>query len=248
MGAPVTEPPPDDQLPPLWLSLLPVLLPVLMITANTVVGTIADGAAPNSVVVRDVQPVTDLLGNANFALLISALVSILIYWRQRKPTLPQTTTMIEHSLMSAGVIILITAAGGAFGEMLKVAQIGDAIKELFGGTSASGLMYLFLGFGIASVLKIAQGSSTVAMITAASMLAAMVDPSDLPYDAVYLALAIGAGSKIASWMNDSGFWVFAKMGGLTEVEALKSWTPTLCVLGIVAMAVTVTLAQVLPLK
>ena len=67
------------------------------------------------------------------------------------------------------------------------------------------------------------------------------------HDAVYLATAIGAGSLVGSWMNDSGFWIFAKMGGLTETEALKSWTLMLAFLGLVAFAVTLLLATVLPL-
>jgi H+/gluconate symporter-like permease len=111
------------------------------------------------------------------------------------------------------------------------------------------MVYLFLAFGIGSLLKTAQGSATVAMITGSSMLAAMIgDGSSLPFHPVYVALALGAGSKVASWMNDSGFWIFAKMGGLTEVETLRSWTPLLCVTGITALTVTVVLAILVPLK
>ena len=132
--------------------------------------------------------------------------------------------LVETSLMSGGVIILITAGGGAFGAMLKAVGVGPAIQELF--TSAtrqmSGMGLMLLGFAISSVLKIAQGSSTVAMITAAGMLGSVAPTAaELGYNPVYLATAIGSGSLLASWMNDSGFWIFAKMGGLTEAEALK---------------------------
>jgi GntP family gluconate:H+ symporter len=71
---------------------------------------------------------------------------------------------------------------------------------------------------------------------------------ELGFHMVYLALAIGSGSLIGSWMNDSGFWIFAKMGGLTELEALKTWTPMLCVLGSTAMLVTIVLALIVPLR
>jgi gluconate:H+ symporter, GntP family len=108
-------------------------------------------------------------------------------------------------------------------------------------------MMLFLGFGIASLLKVAQGSSTAAMIITSSMMAGMLVGVNLPFDKVYLATAIGAGSLVGSWMNDSGFWIFTKMGGLTEREGLKTWTPLLILLGIVSMAMTLLLSVVMPL-
>jgi GntP family gluconate:H+ symporter len=151
--------------------------------------------------------------------------------------------------MSGGVIILITAGGGAFGAMLKTAQVGDAIKLLFQiePGAGAGLMFLVLGFSIAVVLKIAQGSSTVAMITGSGMLAGIATAEILGFHPVYLATAIGAGSLVGSWMNDSGFWIFAKMGGLTEVETLKSWTPVLAIVGSVTFVMSLLLAVLLPL-
>ena len=154
--------------------------------------------------------------------------------------------------MSAGVIILITAGGGAFGKMLLQAEIGEAIKTLFSGNgpdaSMSGMGYLLLGFLIAAVLKIAQGSSTVAMIVGSSMMSAILQDENIGFNYVYVATAIGAGSLFGSWMNDSGFWIFAKMGGLTEGEALKSWTVMLIVLSLVSLLVTILLSLVLPLN
>lgn len=188
-----------------------------------------------------------LFGDANVALLLSAAISILMYVRQRRASRYEVAKMIETSLMSGGVIILITSAGGAFGAMLKEAQIGASIKDLF-GTNAQGLMLLVLGFGVSALLKVAQGSSTVAMITASAMLASMVaQAGELPYNAVYLCTAIGAGSLVGSWMNDSGFWIVAKMSGFTEEEALKTWTLLLAVMGVVAFGVTVLLTYLLPL-
>ena len=99
----------------------------------------------------------------------------------------------------------------------------------------------------ASLLKFAQGSSTVAMITAAGMMAAMVDQQTLGFHPVYLATAVGSGSLVGSWMNDSGFWIFAKMSGLTEVETLKTWTVTVSLLAVIGLFVTVAFATVLPL-
>jgi GntP family gluconate:H+ symporter len=102
---------------------------------------------------------------------------------------------------------------------------------------------------VASLIKIAQGSSTVAMITTAGMLAAMIGAAGtLPFHPVYIATAISSGSLVGTWMNDSGFWVISKMGGLTEIETLKSWTVMSAVVGTTAMVTTLLLAVVLPLR
>lgn len=191
---------------------------------------------------------TALGGNANLALLLAMAAALLVYVKQRKPTREEMSGSVESALMSGGAIILITAAGGAFGAMLDVAKVGPAVQNLFDTQgSGEGLFYLFLGFGMAALLKVAQGSSTTAMIVVSGMLAPTVADVTLPFNAVYLATAIGAGSLVGSWMNDSGFWIVAKMSGLTEAEALKTWTPLLIVLGVTSMAATVGLALVWPL-
>jgi H+/gluconate symporter-like permease len=200
---------------------------------------------------RKAADVSDVFGNANLALLISAVIAIWVLASKRGLSRVQIAHVVEQSLMSGGVIILITASGGAFGKMLDAAQIGPAIQSLFsgtGGASTSSIAFLLLGFLIAAVLKIAQGSSTVAMIVGSGMVAAIVTGQELAFHPVYLATAIGAGSLFGSWMNDSGFWIFAKMSGLTEVEALKSWTPMLIVLSLVGLGSTIVLALVLPLN
>jgi len=194
---------------------------------------------------------SNLIGDPNLALLLSTIIAMLVLVKQRGLTATETAKSVETSLMSGGVIILITAGGGAFGAMLTQAQIGPAIEAIFQGSgdaAMSGVMLLTLGFAISTVLKIAQGSSTVAMIVGSAMMAAIVSGQDtMPFHPVYLATAIGAGSLVGSWMNDSGFWIFAKMSGLTEIEALKTWTLMLSVLGFVSFAVSVLLSILLPL-
>jgi GntP family gluconate:H+ symporter len=192
--------------------------------------------------------VTAVLGNPNLALLISAAIAMFVLVRKRRLTLGELAKSTESALMSAGVIILITAAGGAFGEMLKAAQVGDRVEGLFSEGSGTGVIMLLIGFGIASLLKIAQGSSTVAMVTASAMLAAMGASAEmLGFHPVYLATAIAGGALVCSWMNDSGFWIFARMSVLTEVEALRSWTILLVVLGFTILGLTLAVSQVLPL-
>ncbi|GIW95674.1 MAG: gnt-II system L-idonate transporter [Pirellulaceae bacterium] len=200
---------------------------------------------------RRASEVTSLVGNANLALLVSAAIAMATLCWKRKLTFVALGQAVESALMSAGIIILITAAGGAFGQMLKEAGVGHAIETVFGDVlrgSASGFIYLAVGFTLAAVLKIAQGSSTVAMIVGSSMMSAIVAPDSLPFHQVYLATAIGAGSLVGSWMNDSGFWVYAKMGGLTETESLKSWTLLLIVLALTSAGCTFVLASIMPLK
>jgi GntP family gluconate:H+ symporter len=239
----------DEELPSLGLALLPVLLPVILITTNTVLGLWASTFDPADSAPQWLTAAFDIsaiVGNANFALLLSAVIAILTLYKQRGLSRVELAAVVETSLMSGGVIILITAGGGSFGSMLKEARVGEAIETLFAGIGATGILILLLGFCVAAVLKIAQGSSTVAMITGSAMLAGIASPATLGFHPVYLATAIGAGSLVGSWMNDSGFWIFAKMSGLTEVEALKSWTTTLLVLAFVSLGVTMLLAFVLP--
>ena len=236
---------PDDQLPPLWASLLPVVLPVVLIACHTTASTLADPEGRN--LWAQVVPVTAILGNPNLALLLATAVAVGLYLYQLRPTAAQFARMTERSLMTGGLIILITAAGASFGAMLKQAQVGQAIQGLFQLEPGAGLGLILLGFGIASLLKVAQGSSTAAMIITSAMLADMVAASPPPFHVVYLATAIGCGSLVGGWMNDSGFWVFAKMGGLTEAETLRSWTVILAVLGITGLVTTIVLSQLMPL-
>jgi GntP family gluconate:H+ symporter len=243
------EPLDDSKLPALSISLLPIVLPVALVSANTIVSVIAKTAAEGSSINR-IAEIAALFGNVNLAMLLAAAIAMWMLKSKRDLPLAELGRVVEVSLMSGGIIILITAAGGAFGAMLKTAQVGPAIKQLFGqsGTEATGgLMLLMLGAVIATIMKIAQGSGTVAMITASSMIAAMVPSIEsLGYHPAYLATAIGGGSMIGSWMNDSGFWIFVKMMGLTEAEGVRSWTPLLAIVGFTAVMISVILANILP--
>jgi GntP family gluconate:H+ symporter len=244
LGGEISEPEPlkDHQLPGLLVSILPIILPVLLVSANTIVCAMAEGAAEGSGLSR-AAGIIEILGNVNLAMFISTAIAMWMLKSKRALTNVQLAKVVEVSLMSGGVIILITAAGGAFGEMLKAAQIENLFKQ-----QTTGLMLLVFGAFIAAVMKIAQGSTTVAMITSSAMIATMVTSTKtLGYHPVYLATAIGGGSMIGSWMNDSGFWIFVKMTGLTEAEGLKSWTPLLAIVGFAGVVVSFLLAVILPM-
>jgi GntP family gluconate:H+ symporter len=263
--------------PGLFVSLLPIVLPILLIAGDAAVKALAQldlaRADPHARLLRGdeltrailaageagggaagLYRVSRVLGNPSFALLLSAAIALVTLWRRRRALPTSVAVLVETALMSAGVIILITAAGGAFGAMLREAGLGDAIKglaESAGGGPRSplgGLPVLGLAFLVSAVIKFAQGSSTTSMIVTSGMMVAMVDPHALAFNAVYLALAIGAGALVGTWMNDSGFWIFAKMGGLSEVEALRSWTVVVGIVGTTGFVVTVLLAWLVPLK
>lgn len=190
---------------------------------------------------------TGLLGDPNMALIIAALVSLCILKYTQQRSLGQLAEDMEEALLSGATIILITAAGGAFGEMLRQVRI-DTWVQAYVPAEVSGIMILAISFLVSAVLKIAQGSSTVAMIVASSTIGAIISPDQISFNMVYVATTIASGSLFGSWMNDSGFWVFAKMGGLTEKEALRSWTVMLIVLSLTGFVSSAICATILPMK
>jgi GntP family gluconate:H+ symporter len=248
-AGPEAGPAPDGRMPGLAVSLLPVLYPLLAISAHTLMSMPSGGenADPHLLQVRAFAA---LLGDANAAMLVSAAMAILVWIRTKHPGRKAFRDSMENALMSAGVIILITSAGGAFGAMLKAAQLGPAVQGLFaaGAGGNGGTAMLFMGFLMAFLMKFSQGSSTVAMITSSAMIAALVPArSVLGFHPVYLAAAIGFGAQCGNWMNDSGFWLFAKMGGFTELETLKTWTVTVSLMAVCGFLITWLFSGILPL-
>jgi H+/gluconate symporter-like permease len=192
---------------------------------------------------------TAFIGNPNFALFLSALIAMFTLVRSRGLSLKELAKTAELALMSGGIIILITAGGGAFGAMLRAAGIQKSVEGLIGADPQNvGAMILVLAFAVAVLIKFAQGSGTVSMITTASMFAAMgLSPDVLGCNPVYLAMAIGSGSLVGDWMNNSGFWIFSKMSVLTETETLTSWTILTASLGLAGLGFTLLFAQLIPL-
>jgi GntP family gluconate:H+ symporter len=226
----------ESQLPGFFMSMLPIVLPVLFITSNTV----ASAMAPQSAITS----FTGFLGNPNFALLVSAAISLYLLAHSRGYSLLELAKPVETAFASGGLIILITAGGGAFGGMLVRAEVGKTLGDM---SQAWGIPVLLLSFLLGALLKVAQGSGTVAMITVSSIMGPLIAITPPPFHPVYVACAIGSGSLVGSWMNDSGFWIYKQMSGLTEVEALQTWTPLLVVLGITGYVTTQIVALLVPL-
>ena len=231
----------DRELPPLSLSLLPILLPVVLIGGQTIVKRLDLGDSPSVALLTDFMAV---VGDKNIALIIAAAIALLLLAWKKRTTRKQLATAVGAALAGGGVIILITAAGGAFGGVMRQTGVASLIEQM---NDQPTYVLLLAGFFITTAIRTAQGSSTVAMITAVGILAPLADPAVLGCNPVYLALSIGCGSKPISWMNDSGFWVMCQMSGMTETEGLKSITPMSALMAVVGLAIILLAAAFMPL-
>lgn len=230
---------PDAQLPGFWVSICPVILPVILIWIGSFTALFL-GGRPGA---QRLVAFGNFIGERHVALFIGTLIALAVLMRQRRIGVRKVGELIGPPLETAGVIILITAAGGAFGVMLRNAGVGDAIKHVFAGREVN---LILLSYLVAAIIRVAQGSATVAMLTTSGMLAPLVVGTGLPYDPIYIFLSIGYGAMICSWMNDSGFWVVSRLSGLTERQTLRSWTMLVTVISIAGLLTTLLMAAILP--
>ncbi len=229
----------ESQLPALWLSLLPIALPVLFITGHTL---LKGGFAPDGIPAWVTQ-LAATLGEKNLALTIAAAVALLTLIWTKRPSLEELGQSMQEALAGAGVIILITGAGGAFGQVLRETDVAGLVQLL---PRTSPLMLCTLAWLVTVAIRTAQGSATVAMITAVGVMSGVALSGDLGFHPVWIACAIGAGSKPIAWMNDSGFWVIVRMSGMTEKEGLKYVTPMTSTMGLVGLFVVLIGVSIAP--
>ncbi|WP_216843630.1 GntP family permease [Phytoactinopolyspora alkaliphila] len=218
--------PPDGEKPhrmTAWLASLPLLVPLLLIVANTVTtavdrnrqGVLAgdEGYEPSGA-----AEFMSFVGSPVVALIIGILLAVYVLL-PRWITRPQVTGWLAQAASAAGLILLITGAGGALGQVLRDSGVGDELAETISSWNLPGVLVPFL---IASLVRLAQGSGTVAMITAASVTAPLV--SGLGISPLVAVLACCAGSMVFSYFNDSYFWVVTRFTGLEGVAALRGWS------------------------
>ncbi len=230
----------NKSLPPLGLSLLPVLLPIVLIAGNTILQKlIADPPA-------GLASFLSLVGDKNIALIISAAVVLGLLALQKRGDKQVLFDSVQAALASGGVVILITAAGASFGAMLQQTNIAARIGGLAADFEITGLLVLPLAFFVTAVVRTAQGSATVSMITSVGIFAGMA--ATLPFHPVYLAMAIGCGSKPFPWMNDSGFWVINRMSGMTIGETIRSVSFLMTVMAIDGLVAVMLLAWLFPMS
>jgi GntP family gluconate:H+ symporter len=152
------------------------------------------------------------------ALVIGVLLAVYLLLPRWTPR-TKVQGWFAEAAASAGLILLITGAGGALGQVLRDSGVGDALAEAVASTALPGFLVPFV---IATFVRVAQGSGTVAMVTAASVTAPLV--TSLGIDPVVAAIACTAGSMVFSYFNDSYFWVVTRFAGLEGTAALKGWS------------------------
>ena len=194
----------EKQLPSLWASMAPIVVPLVLILTNTVMGFagIKEGT---------LYQIMSLLGSPIVALGIGTLLAI--YGLAAKDPAKDVLKTMDTAIRDTGIIMLITGAGGSLGNVIKVSGIGDALGEL---VLAWPIPAILIPFIIAALMRIALGSATVAITTAASLAAPLA--ASLGLNPLLLAQACCVGAISFSYFNDSGFWVFNGMFGLTELK------------------------------
>ncbi|GAB2742142.1 GntP family permease [Nocardioides pakistanensis] len=213
-----------------------LLLPLVLIAFNTVLSTlVTTGAlAEGTTWVEILQ----LVGNTPVALLLTLLVAVVVLGRRDRP-FSETTAILDQALAPIASIVLITGAGGMFGGVLRTSGIGEALTS---SLSDVGLPLLLQAFLIATALRVAQGSATVALTTTAGLIATDAIAADLgDFKLALLVVAIAAGATVLSHVNDSGFWLVSRFFGMDEKTTLKTWTVMETTLGLSAFGVAVVL-------
>ncbi len=212
------------KLPSTFLSFLPIILPIVLILLKSVAEFPSKPFGD-----KGLQQFLSFIGDPVSALMIGVLCSFLLV---KKTSLADARDKwVGKGIKDAAIILVITAAGGSFGQIIKGSPIVDFIKTNMAGLSLG----MFLPFIISAALKTAQGSSTVAIVTTASILAPML--AQLGLDPALTVIAIGAGSMVVSHANDSYFWVVSQFSNMPVATAYKAYSSATAVEGIVAFLV-----------
>jgi Gnt-I system low-affinity gluconate transporter len=205
----------DQELPSFGLIANIILVPLVLILLNT----ISKVLLPEGNIVRTVLT---FLGHPFVALLISTLLVFYFLGVQRGYSKQEVQVIASKSLEPAGMIILVTGAGGVFKQVLIDSGVGKVLADTM---ATSSLPPIVLAFLIASIVRIAQGSATVAMVTAASLMSPLIATLGLEGPVLGLmVISVAAGATIASHVNDSGFWLINRYFGLDVKDTLRSWT------------------------
>lgn len=226
--------------PGFGLVLMLLLLPFLLIALNTVVGTLQTAGRIGDDVAW--ASFLQLVGQTPVALLLTVIVAVIVLSPGRF-SIPEATKLMDDALGPIAAIILITGAGGMFGGVLRASGIGQALTE---SLSDIGLPLILQAFLIATLLRVAQGSATVALTTTAGLISAQVAAENLSdVKIALLVFAVAAGATVLSHVNDSGFWLVSRFFGMDEKTTLKTWTVLETTLGLVVFIVAALLWLVL---
>ncbi len=221
-------------LPSAFISFLPILVPLVLITIKSV--TFLTATSPDT---STLKILIGFVGDPVIALLAGCFAGIPLL---HKYTMPQWNKFLETAIEKAGPILIITAAGGTFGAVIKESGIVNQLSE----NVASLGLGIFIPYAIAVILKTSQGSSTIAVITAASISSPLLVSLglDSEWGRTFAILAMGAGSMMFSHANDSYFWVVSKFSGMTSSETLRYYSLPTIVLSVSSFIVISVLSTI----
>ncbi|MDN5853943.1 MAG: GntP family permease [Actinomycetia bacterium] len=209
-----------------------LLIPFVLIGLNTLLDTLTQaGVLDEDLAWADFLM---LLGVTPVALMITVIAAIFVLGRP-KASMATVSKIVDDALGPVCAIILITGAGGMFGGVLELSGIGAALSD---SLSDLGISLILQAFIIATLLRVAQGSATVALTTTAGLIAGAVAEADLgDFKLTLLVIAIAAGATVLSHVNDSGFWLVSRFFGMSEATTLKTWTVMETTLGVSAFVI-----------
>lgn len=214
---------------PKFLTVLFILLtPVVLIFISAIISSMQklEIIAKNDICFN----ILNLIGQTPIALMITLIICIIVF--NKSLGAKNLEKYCEKALPAICSVVLVTGAGGMFGGVLRASGIGDALA----GTLANlGVPVILAGFIIAAIIRIAQGSATVALTTTAGLMAPIIaaNTSIAEFDKVAIVLAIACGSVVCSHFNDSGFWLVKGLFGLDEKTTLKTWTILETLIGVI---------------
>lgn len=237
----------ETDTPSFWTIAVILMLPIVLIVAGSLVeqavgSGIADGLTRSErgaemAILMKASPIWQqtvaFFGHPILALLLSTILTLWILGAKRGVAKDKLMEVATRALGPAGIIILITGAGGVFKGMLGKTGVGDALAELLGGL---GVTPVILAFLFSAISRIAQGSATVAMVMAASLMAPILvnmGLSDAQLSLVVVAIAAGAAGF--SHVNDSGFWMVSRYFRMTEKETFKTWSYVSTAVGVIGV-------------
>ncbi|SFB06407.1 MULTISPECIES: GntP family permease [unclassified Bacillus (in: firmicutes)] len=205
-----------EETPGFGISVFTALLPVILMSIATIINLLQKtmGFEDNSLLAA-----IRFIGEAGTAMLISLLVAVYTMGLARKIPIKTVMDSCTTAITHIGMMLLIIGGGGAFKQVLIDGGVGTYVAELFKGTSLSPILLAWI---IAAILRISLGSATVSALTTAGLVIPMLGQTDV--NLALVVLATGAGSLIASHVNDAGFWMFKEYFGLSMKETFATWT------------------------
>jgi Gnt-I system low-affinity gluconate transporter len=226
----------EEKAPSPGLIISIILIPIFLIVANTLVQSpLFDGILiPGSILYT-----IELVGHPFSALIIANLIAWYFLGVKRGMQKEFLKKVATKSFQAAGIIILLTGAGGAFKQILINTGAGEMIADALNNAWFNPLLF---GFIVAALVRVLQGSSTVAMITAAGITAPVLTGGEYSMAQTSLiVIAIASGASILSHVNDSGFWLVGQYLGLTEKQTFKTWTVMTTLIAVVGLLVSLIL-------